>query len=180
MGRSRHRHHEEEETTPAQQEADRRCAALTPSRIGTLLNSLMYIRRQFPAWSQYALGLLRPSPHCCCCLACLRAEARMGGRPSDSVPSGFMDAVEAAFYGCLQRALAAVATKVRDQPAEPASAARSTRQQLGSVVQEALDCALAASCMYMLASCTDHWLRMLGGVPRPAVTAATGPVPLPG
>ena len=60
---------------------------------------------------------------CCCCFACLRAEACMGGRSSDSVPSGFMNAVEAAFDGCLQRALAAVATKVRDQPAEPASAA---------------------------------------------------------
>lgn len=61
-GRSRHRHHEEEETSPAQQVADRHCAALTPSRIGTLLNSLMYIRRQFPAWSQCALGLLPVSP----------------------------------------------------------------------------------------------------------------------
>ncbi len=57
-GRSRHRHHEEEEPSPAQQEADRRCAALTPRRIGTLLNSLMYIKRQFPAWSQCALKLL--------------------------------------------------------------------------------------------------------------------------
>ncbi|KAK9842316.1 hypothetical protein WJX81_006282 [Elliptochloris bilobata] len=81
---SRHRQHDAEEPSPAQQEADRRCAVLTPSRIGTLLNSLQYIRRQFPAWSQQ----------------------------SENVPDGFMDAVEAEFDRCLRRALAAVATKV--------------------------------------------------------------------
>jgi hypothetical protein len=48
------RHDDEDEPVAAILEAERRCATLTPSRIGTLLNSLQYIKQQFPSWSQRA------------------------------------------------------------------------------------------------------------------------------
>ena len=72
----------------------------------------------------------------CCCSACLHAEVCVRGRSSESVPSGFMDAVAAAFDGCVQRALAAVATKVRGSACRACTTHGQSASGLGVFSQE--------------------------------------------
>lgn len=48
--------------------AERRCAALTPCHVGTLLNSLLYIQQQFPTWSRCAPGTTICQAYCTCVL----------------------------------------------------------------------------------------------------------------